>query len=182
MSALEPFALPPDVVIQPIARLPRELRVRVEREAGDHSVTRPGARAMSSVVDAATAALLERFRVPSTIVDAVISFSAAEGRDPRSTLEEAFGVLSGFINDGLLVAASSELARPIATSLAAGDRVGDFEILEPVYLMADTEVYRARTRAGAAAALKISPAARRAAGNGRPSPGRRLSSAASTDG
>jgi hypothetical protein len=155
MAALDPFVLPLDVVIQPIARLPRELRGQVEHRPGDYSVTRPGTRSASTVVDAATAALLQHFRTASTIVDAIIAFSAREGRDPRRTLDDAFAILSGFVDDGFLVAADSELAQPIASSLAAGDHVGDFEILEPVQVLADTEVYRARASDGTVVALKI---------------------------
>jgi len=121
---------------------------------------------MSSIVDAKTAALLETFRTPATIVDAVIAFSAAEGLDPRATLDDAFAVLGGFVNEGLLVAADSVLAEPIATSLALGDRVGVFAIEEPAHLIVDTEVYRARAPDGSAVALKIA----------RPTAGRRLRS------
>jgi eukaryotic-like serine/threonine-protein kinase len=162
MAALDPFVLPPDVAIRPVAQLPPELRERVQHEPGACSVTRPRSRTMSTIVDASTAALLETFRTPSTIVDAVIAFSAAQGLDPRTTLEDAFAVLAGFVNDGLLVPADSELARPIATSLRAGDRVSVFEVVEPAHVIVDTEVYLARAADGAAVALKIArPAAGR---------------------
>ena len=92
MAILDPLVLPPDVVIVPVSELPPELREQVGHEAGDYSVTRPRSRTMSSIVDAKTAALLETFRTPATIVDAVIAFSAAEGLDPRATLDDAFAV------------------------------------------------------------------------------------------
>lgn len=155
MAALDPFVLPPDVVIQPMARVPSELREQIEHRPGDYAVTRPRSRARSSVVDARTAALLEAFRTPSTIVDAVIAVSAAEGLDPRATLDDAFAVLRGFVDQGLLVAADSELARPITTSLGLGDRVGAFEVEEPAQVLVDTEVYRARAGDGSAVALKL---------------------------
>jgi len=59
------------------------------------------------IVDAQTAALLDRFRAPVTIVDAVRSLSAAQGNDPRETLKAAFGVLSRLINDNVLVSADA---------------------------------------------------------------------------
>jgi serine/threonine protein kinase len=164
MAILDPLVLPSDVVIRPVAELPPELREQVGQETGGYSVTRPRSRTMSSIVDAKTAALLEIFRTPATIVDAVIAFSAAEGLDPRATLDDAFAVLGGFVNEGLLVTADSDLARPIVTSLAAGDRVNDFEVVEPAHLIVDTEVYRARAPDGSAVALKIA----------RPSASRRL--------
>jgi serine/threonine protein kinase len=152
---LDPLVLPSDVAIVPVAELPRELREQVGGRPSDYSVTRPRTRTMSSVVDAKTAALLETFRVPSTVVDAVIAFSAGEGLDPRATLDEAFPVLAGFVNQGVLVPADSELAHPIATSLEAGDHVGVFEIVEPTHVIVDTEVYLARAGDGSAVALKI---------------------------
>jgi eukaryotic-like serine/threonine-protein kinase len=155
MAILDLLVLPSDVVIQPVTQLPPDLREQVGHVTGDYSVTRPRSRTMSSIVDAKTAALLEIFRTPATIVDAVIAFSAQEGVDPRVTLDDAFAVLGGFINEGLLVTADSDLAHPIATSFEAGDRVSVFEVVEPAHLIVDTEVYRARSPDGSAVALKI---------------------------
>ncbi|MDQ3933622.1 MAG: protein kinase, partial [Actinomycetota bacterium] len=155
MAIDDPFVLPADVAILPVADLPEDLRRQIDHSPGDYSVTRPLGRSTSSIVDSQTAALLERFRSPTTIVDAVIGYSVAEGSDPRATLDEAFGVLAGFVNEGLLVAADSELAKPIATSLAPGDRVGGLEVVAPAHAVIDTEVHLARAADGAPAALKI---------------------------
>ena len=157
-AVLDPLVLPPDVVIAPVAQLPPELRDQIEHKTGDYSVTRPRARTMSSIVDGQTAALLDRFREPTTIVDAVIAFSRAEGLDPRETLDDAFAVLGGFVNEGLLVAADSDLAEPIATTLAPGDSVGGFEVVAPVHVVVDTEVYIAHGSDGSPAALKVARA------------------------
>src|SRR5947199_10229277 len=113
MTVLEPLILPSDVEIVPVDELPAELRDQLDHTAGDCSITRPRTRTTSSIVDAQTAALLERFRTPATIVDAVIAYSTDAGTDPRATLEAAFAVLGGFVSDGLLVAPDSELAQPI---------------------------------------------------------------------
>jgi serine/threonine protein kinase len=153
MSAvLDPFVLPADVVISPLRPAVRE---RLADTIGEYSVTRPRSRSQSSVVDGATAGLLATFREPTTIVDAVIAFSAARGLDPRATLEDALDVLGGFVNDGLLVPPGSELAKPIASSLSEGDRVSSFEVVAPLQLLVDTEVHLARGPEGAPAALKI---------------------------
>lgn len=154
-AVLDPLVLPADVVIAPVAELPPELRDQVEHRPDDYSVTRPLARTTSSIVDRKTAALLDSFRTPTTIVDAVIAFSSAEGLDPREMLDDAFAVLGGFINEGVLVAPDSELAQPIATTLAAGDSVAAFEVVAPVHVLVDTEVYFARAADGAPVALKV---------------------------
>lgn len=155
--------LPEDVVIVPVSRLAPGMRDRMEHEDGDHCVTRPRSRTTTTVVDARTAALLERFRTPSTIVDAVVAFCSAEGSDPRATLDDAFPVLAGFVREGLLLAAESELARPITGAFTPGDRVGPYEIVRPVHVVIDTEVYEARDPGGAAVALKIARAGAAAA-------------------
>lgn len=150
------FVLPPDVQIAPAEDLPAELRLQLAWTAGDHVVTRPRSRAPSSVVDARMAGLLAAFREPATIVDAVVRFSAAEGLDPRRTLEEAFPSLVGFIRSDLLVPANSSLAEAVAYGAEAGDRIGTFELVEPIDLLLDTEIHLARSPGGELAALKVS--------------------------
>jgi len=154
MTVLDPFILPSDVVVAPLAQLAPELRELLGAD-GDFAITRPRSRASSRVVDAGTARLLTLFRAPTTIVDAVIAYSRAGGLDPRATLEAAVGVLGGFVSDGLLVPPDSDLATPIATTLHPGDHVRGFEVLEPVQLLVDTEVHLARGRDGGLVALKI---------------------------
>ncbi len=155
MEILGPIVLPADVAVVPVADLTPDLREQIGHEPDDYCITRPRTRTTSSVVDARTAALLQRFRTPATIVDAVIAFSAAEGLDPRATLDGAFTVLGGFLNEGVLVPADSELAQPIATTMRAGDRVGSFELVEAVHVIADSEVYLARAPDGSPVALKL---------------------------
>ncbi|MEU4516416.1 lanthionine synthetase LanC family protein [Nonomuraea wenchangensis] len=155
MTVLGPFVLPGDVVVAPVAGLSPELRERIEHRPGDYCVTRPRSRATTSVIDEGTASLLERFREPTTIVDAVITFSSATGLEPRRTLEEVFPVLAGFVRDGLLLPAGSALLEPIESALGPGAVVGEAEIVETVQVLLDTEVHLARLPGGSPAALKI---------------------------
>src|SRR6478752_4797828 len=105
------FVLPEDVLLIPMTEMTAEVRDQLEHQAGDHAVNRPLSRTPTSVVSGATARLLERFRTPISIVDAVISYAAAESLEPQRTLEDAFPALSGFVNTGLLLPAGSELAK-----------------------------------------------------------------------
>jgi hypothetical protein len=155
MTILDPYILPPDVIIAPVAQLAPELREQIGHQDGDCAVTRPRLRTSSSVVDARTAALLESFRSPTTIVDAVIAFGAEEGVDPRELLDDAFSVLGGFVNEGVLVAADSELAQAIASTLTRGETIAGFEIVEAIHVIVDTEVYLARAADGSPVALKL---------------------------
>ena len=150
-----PVVLPADVVLVPVAELPEDTRAQIEHAPGDYALTRPRTRTTSSIVDARTAGLLQTFRDPKTIVEAIIEFSEVEHLDPRETLESSFSVLAGFLNTGLLVAADSDLAGPIDTTLAPGDVIGGLTVVEPVHVIDDTEVHLARTADGALVALKI---------------------------
>ncbi|WP_372575090.1 lanthionine synthetase LanC family protein [Ruegeria jejuensis] len=149
------YVLPPDLLILPVTELARDLRDRFDHQEGDFALTRPRSRAVSSVIDAGTARLLEEFKAPRTIVDAVIAFSSTEKIDPRATLEDAFPVLRGFMLEGYLVAADSELAASGDTLLSPGDHVDGHEILELVHAVSDSEIYLARKDPAYHVALKF---------------------------
>ena len=157
-TVTEPVVLPPDASLVPVEDLPEELRSEIEHRPGDHALTRPLSRNPSTIVDLETAELLEEFRTPTRIVDAVIGYSTAQHLDPTETLERAFPVLQGFMNAGLLVPADSELAQPIETSLAPGAIVGRLEIVQAAHVMVDTEVYLATTPGGRRVAVKLARA------------------------
>ncbi|MEU4197160.1 lanthionine synthetase LanC family protein [Kribbella sp. NPDC026611] len=155
MSITEPFILPADVQIVAVADLPPVLLAELGNDADGFAITRHGSRTGTSVVDGLTARLLQRFRTPTTIVDAVLEFSGAESLDARETLEASFAVLGTMITDGVLITADSLLAEPIATTLRPGDRLEELQIVEVVHVVIDTEVYRARTDDGASYAVKL---------------------------
>ncbi|SCG66458.1 Lanthionine synthetase C-like protein [Micromonospora halophytica] len=155
MTAFGPLVLPDDVMVVPAAEIACGLREQIDHQPGDHCVTRPLSRATTSLVDSDTAAFLDRFREPTTIVDAVIAFSAASGTDPRQTLTDVLPVLAGFIRDGVLLPADSALAARVEASLAPGRPVAGGQVVEPVHVLLDTEVYRLRLADGTTAALKI---------------------------
>src|SRR5206468_525699 len=75
VGVTEAFVLPADVIIVPVAELSEELRGTLDAPDGEFLVSRPGARTGSRIVDEQSADLLERFRSPARIVDAVIAFS-----------------------------------------------------------------------------------------------------------
>ncbi len=86
-------------------------------------------------------------------------------RRTRSSLAGRFATSSRtvreLVNGGLLVQAGSALADPIELATSEGDRLGGFEILAPVHLAADTEVYLARHDDGFAAIKIARPGTRR---------------------
>jgi serine/threonine-protein kinase len=154
MDVSAPLVLGQGVSVVPVGDLPEEVRRRLPAERGDFVVTRSRVRAHSRLVDAAGAALLEVFREPCTIVEAVLRFSRDRELDPRKTLEQAFPLLQSVCDAGLLVPAGSAEAAAIEPLHDRGERLLGTEVERCVHIFVDTEVYRVR-REGRPLALKI---------------------------
>jgi serine/threonine protein kinase len=147
--------LPPDVQLAPVRELPQEIRSKIDASEQDYTITRPLGRAPSSLIDGDSAALLQCFRAPKRIVDAVLSFALDRDLDPERTLEAAFPMLQRLYRAQLLVPASSDLAGPIEGELEPGRLVGGFRLLRRVQVLGDCEVFVARDGLGQLAAVKF---------------------------
>ena len=156
MSIDGELVLPEGVRIFPVSELPPEVRSRIDASDRDYTVTRERARAPSSVIDAESAELLESFREPARIVDAVLSFASRRGLDPRSTLEQAYPLLSRLYRGRWLVPAGSRAAGPIEGELQPGDAIAGFRLMRCLQVVEDNEVWLARDDQGRHAALKLS--------------------------
>lgn len=155
MAITDPLVLPEDVLLLPVADLPEETRRQLSWEEGDYAVTRPRSRTPSRIVDAGAADLLQIFREPVTIVEAVIRFSRERSLDPEATLEEAYPLLERLLGSGFLVAEGSQEAEAIRQTHQSGEEIAGFEIVECIQGLEDTELYQARTADGRIVALKI---------------------------
>ena len=151
----DPFVLPADVRLVPVAELAESVRERLEWEEGDVAIARFRSRTPSRVINAQTAALIEEFRSPRKMVEAVIRYCLAKGADPRETLQVAFPVLQQLISAGLLVPADSPMTEAVELTLHAGDLVDGFTVVNPIHILEDVELYQVRTMDGETAALKI---------------------------
>jgi len=154
VAITDPLVLSPDVILVPVADLPESARSRFASNEGDVAVTHPRSRIPSQILDAHAAELLEQFREPRTIVEAVIRFSRLREADPERMLEDAFPLLRRLLESGFLVAAGEADAEGIRPLLRPGEEVAGFEVLECLHILEDTELYSARGAAGLAA-LKI---------------------------
>ena len=155
MAITSQFVLASDVLMIPAKELASDFRKRAECTEDDIALSRPHSRTPSVVVDEITAALLEEFRQPNTIVQAVISYSKARHLDPNATLEDAFPVLDQLIRNHLLVDPAAQASVNAFPTLRAGNFLGDAEILSSAQVLEDVEVYRVRLPGGMPAVIKI---------------------------
>jgi len=147
--------LPSDLVVVPVSELPKQVREKIECAEGDCALARPHSRNPSLIVDAQAAELLNEFRKPVTIVQAVIQYSCKKKTDPEQTLEEAFPLLARLVREHLLVPEGSEEAQPIQPLLEAGTRFAETEVLRCVQVCEDTDLYSVSSSDCETAALKV---------------------------
>jgi serine/threonine-protein kinase len=154
-SLSDPLVLPKDLTLVPVAELPEAARAQLQADDGDVAVSRAHQRASTKIIDAASAELLRQFSTPKTMAQAVLAYSMAHGADPHATLEAAFPVLRGLINDRMLVtegvAQDAEAEQPVKP----GGAIGAWRVLRRLRHMEDTELYLAQGPQGAHAVIKI---------------------------
>lgn len=156
MAITDPLVLPEDVVLVPVAELPEDVRGRLGCEEGDFAITRPRLRVPSRILDPDSARLLAEFRSPTTVAEAVIRYSQERGTDPEATLTEAYPLLDRLFGAGFLVAEGSAAAEVIEPSLAPGEEIAGFRVLECIQVLDDTELHQVRREEdGRTAALKL---------------------------
>jgi hypothetical protein len=150
------FLLPPDAKFLPVSELSPRLRARIGPvEAGQSVITRPGFRITARLVPAPLADLIDEFRAPSLLTDAVVRFAHAHDQDPSTILDMAFDALATLIEARILVPEGSLDGAAPVPSLSAGQGFAGYEIEALVRSLDDSEVYRARGPSGSLAALKI---------------------------
>lgn len=157
MNITDAFVLKNDVVLIPCAELAADVRERISYEAGDFTISRRHARMGSQVIDGETAELLQLFRTPRTIVDAVLENSRVLSKNPEQWLDELLPHLGVFLTNRVLVPVGSEEEQEVRPRLDAGQRFGAWTVAGCISLLEDSELYRLRNETGDAA-LKISRA------------------------
>ena len=162
MSAIARFILPPDVSLTPADEILRGggsrgggSRAGVTRGAGEFIIDRPGARIPGSLVDAEGAQLLDLFRRPITMAEALVEHAKRRGVPAETALEECYDFLRQCVNGNLLVVEGSPAALPVIARLQAGATIGGVRIARSIRVAMDTEVYETRTSTGRRRCLKI---------------------------
>ena len=149
------FVLRSDVQLTPVIELPPSAREQMGAGEDDYALTRPSSREPVRVLDRDSADLLQRFRSPTGIVDAILSYSRDHDVVAEGTLEEAYPMLRRFIESQVLVAAESDAASSSRIGLNIGDQFAGAHVLANLQVLDDTEVHLVRTEDGVHAALKL---------------------------
>ena len=141
------FVLPPDVQLLPGG---------ASGVAADEVVVvRPGSRERPRVLPTEAAALLERFRTPTTLAGAVLAHCRDRGSDPQDVLESAYPVLAALCRAELLAVEGSAGAVPAGLRGGVGDRVGPAVLVRLVRALRDSEVWQGELADGAPCAVKV---------------------------
>ncbi len=152
MSLVGTLVLVSDVRVVPVTELPEERRARFAHAEGDRVVTREAARSVAVVVDAAGAELIEGFRSPRTVAEAVVAYAERTGLDAQDVLTRAYPLLCELADAGVLVAPEE---RAVLPRVAVGAGVDGWEVVALCRLVDDTEIHLVRGAGGAFAALKL---------------------------
>lgn len=154
-SPSQPLVLAEDVSVTPVREYPEQVRRLLNADDGDFAVTRANARETTRLIGPDGARLLELFRAPRTIVQAILAFSRDSGFDPEETLDRAHPLVAEFIAAGFIVPAQSPRRQRTETTFAPGSAIGPYSVTRCVQVLEDSEVYQARTDAGLVLALKL---------------------------
>lgn len=156
MEVTDALMLRDDVLIVPVRDLEEEVRKAIECDVDDFAISRPLARNPSTIVDAKAAELVELFRQPRTIVEAVILFCHKRGLVPEEVLEEAYPLVVRLMQSRYLKFAGEENSgEPAGPSFSKGEMVDGLRVVRLLYLLEDTELYLVKTEDGSTAALKM---------------------------
>ena len=154
MDLSDRLVLPEEVLVFPVADLPPPVRAAIGCDPDDFAVTRERSRRTSRVVDRATADLIEEFRRPSSAADAIFRFIQRAGLETEEVVDGCVPMLNEFIADGFLLPEGMERAAIDDHQLRVGETIGRWEVLEPLQIVEDTEVYRVQSPEGDEAVLK----------------------------
>lgn len=160
MSLSMPLTFNEGVFLVPVSDLAEEVRERLAAEEGSYALTRPQGRTGSKIVDPETAELVERFRRPRTLVEAVILYSRAREAVPQEVLEEAVPLIQSLVAAGYLVPLPEGEQAPVAgAALASRWQVGDAllagRVERVLQVLDDTELYLVRRGDDAWRVVKI---------------------------
>jgi serine/threonine-protein kinase len=149
------LVLPEDVEMTPVAGLDPAGLVGLSFNDGDWVVTRVASRSRSMIISSDLAELLQTFRAPRTIIEAILRFATVHAVDPRNVLDEAWPVITRFLHTHWLVPEHSYLSRDIAPWYEPGHSLSGHTVDTCIHLADDTQAYKAHTPSYESCAIKV---------------------------
>ncbi len=120
------------------------------------ALSAPGLRATSRLIDEPTRRFLELLREPTAVTAAVLRAAERDGGDPVEILESALPLLESLLRSQLLTCVDDAPAVPPPASAvgAPGTFLHGWEVVAPLHVLADTQVYLVARR-GRECVLKV---------------------------
>lgn len=157
------FVLPPGVLLLQSDSLPAEVRLSAGISNDDLALTRPGGRGTSVVIAVELGQLVEEFRQPTTIIDAIIRYAHGSATDPLEVFDESMPALQELMKEGFLIPRHAWSQEGLRPTFRRGDRLGRWEVVSCVQCVEDTELYCGRSPGrGSPVAIKTLRTAARA--------------------
>lgn len=157
--SLERLLLPSDLVMSPVASLPRATQQTLGGAQDDVVLTRPRHRQRGLVVDADTARLLEGFREPTTVPEAVLLHAVRTAGSAEEILTNAFPVLQRLREARYLVLPGEAALSATRPLLEPGAELGPWRVERSLQVFDDADVYRATGQPGECAVKVVRPGA-----------------------
>jgi serine/threonine-protein kinase len=110
----------------------------------DFILDRPKQRFPSKLINSQTAQLLEQFRSPKTIADAVLALSLNMHAEPIALLESAFPAIQNLVESEFLIPSRVKAIQKRRGHMGIGDRLGRFTLVRVIRELEDTAVYLAQ--------------------------------------
>jgi serine/threonine protein kinase len=122
---------------------------------GEVLLARRGSRVTPQLLSADSMRLLEQFRTPRTLTEAILAYCVATGSEPVLTLEAAFPVLVALTHADLLVPEGCDSAVVVEDRQRLGEVVGPATITSRLRTLRDSEVWRGELGDGTPVVVKI---------------------------
>jgi serine/threonine protein kinase len=155
----ERLVLPSDLVMSPVHTLSPEIRARLGGDDDDVVLSRPRHRRRGLVVSSDTAQLLESFREPTTMPEAVLLHAVRRSADATQLLAEAYPVLRQLRDARYLVKpthAAFSANRPL---LSPGSVLRRWRVERSLQTFDDSDVYCAADDTARVAIKVVRPGA-----------------------
>jgi len=154
----QPLRLAVGVEITEATALPAAIRGHLDDETQDsYAISRPYARVRSKIISAEAGELVQRFREPTRLVDALLAISGP-GEDVAAALDDSLPLIASLLKDRVLLGPDDPEPGSQLATLVPGQQVLGATLEEQIYRVDETSVWRA-VQGGANVAVKLEVAA-----------------------